>query len=76
MVEGFHHETQAIPIGEGDLVAVLSSGSKGHFRTMVDAVSALRDAPAENVVAQMYGALENVQSEDPGDAAVLFVRKH
>ena len=76
MVEGFRHGTKAIPIGEGDLVAVLSSGSESHFRAMIDAISAQPNAPAESVVAHMYGALENVESEDPGDAAVLFVRKH
>ena len=50
MRRGFQPEIEKIPIGSGDMILVLSGGSRGLFRGAVDALSSLQIRAAGEVV--------------------------
>lgn len=76
MVAGFQHESERIPIGSGDMVLVLSGGSRGLFRGAVAAVSNLGTTAAGEVVERVQRAIRGAQESDPDKATVLFLRRH
>ena len=76
MVAGFEHESERIPIGSGDMILVLSGGSRGLFRGAVAAVSNLRSTAAGEVVERVQRAIQGAQESDPDKATVLFLRRH
>ena len=76
MVAGFEHESERIPIGSGDMILVLSGGSRGLFRGAVAAVSNLRSTAAGEVVERVQRAIRGAQESDPDKATVLFLRRH
>jgi len=75
-VAGFQHEIEKIPMASGDMMLVLSGGSKGLFRGAVEAVSNLRSTAAREVVEKVQRAIRGTQESDPDRAAVLFLRRH
>ena len=76
MVAGFQHVSERIPIGSGDMILVLSGGSRGLFRGAVAAVSNLRSTAAGEVVERVQRAIRGAQESDPDKATVLFLRRH
>ena len=76
MMAGFQHESERIPIGSGDMMLVLSGGSRGLFRGAVAAVSNLRSTAAREVVERVQRAIRGAQESDPDKATVLFLRRH
>ena len=76
MVAGFQHESERIPIGSGDMILVLSGGSRGLFQGAVAAVSNLRSTAAGEVVERVQRAIRGAQESDPDKATVLFLRRH
>lgn len=76
MVAGFQYESERIPIGLGDMVVVLSGGSRGLFRGAVAAISNLRSTVAGEVVERVQRAVRGAQKSDPDKATVLFLRRH
>ena len=75
MMAGFQHEIVEIPIGSGDMILVLSGGSKGLFRGAVQSLSDLRTTAAGEVVEKVQHAIRGVQESDPDEPAVLFLRR-
>ena len=76
MMAGFQHEIVEIPIGSGDMILVLSGGSKGLFRGAVQALADLRDTTAGEVVERVQHAIKGVKESDPDEPAVIFLRRH
>jgi len=76
MVAGFEHESERVPIGSGDMILVLSGGSRGLFRGAVAAVSNLRSTAAGEVVERVQRAIRGAQESDSDKATVLFLRRH
>lgn len=76
MLEGFQYGAQEIPIGTGDMVIVLSTGSAGLFRGAADLVSTLQQKPAGEVVSTVHKAIRKLQGADVEETTVLFLRKH
>jgi hypothetical protein len=75
MMAGFRHEVEEIPIDSGDMILVLSGGSRGLFRGAVQALSHLDAASAEEVVARVQKAVRGAQGLDPDESTVLFLRR-
>lgn len=75
MMAGFRHEVEEIPVGSGDMILVLSGGSRGLFRGAVHALSNLEGVAAGEVVARVQKAIHGVQESDPGESTVLFLRR-
>ena len=73
---GFQSESERIRIGSGDMVLVLSGGSRGLFRGAVAAVSNLRSTAAGEVVERVQRAIRGAQESDTDKATVLFLRRH
>ena len=76
MRAGFEPEMEEIPIGSGDMILVLSGGSRGLFRGAVDAVSSLQIGAASEVVERVQQAIQGAKESYPHNAAVLFLRRH
>lgn len=76
MMAGFRHEVEEIPIGSGDMVLVLSGGSKDFFQGAVHALSKMRSMAAGKVVERVQQAIKGAQESDSDDATVLFLRRH
>ena len=76
MMAGFQHEIVEIPIGSGDMILVLSGGSRGLFRGAVQSLSDLRRTAAGEMVERVQHAVRGVQESDPDEPAVLFLRRH
>jgi serine phosphatase RsbU (regulator of sigma subunit) len=75
MMEGFLYGTEAMELGAGDSVIVLSAVSQGIFRGAADLVASLQGKPAGEVVATLHKGLAKAQPEDSVEASVLFVRR-
>jgi hypothetical protein len=56
MMAGFQHEIAEIPIGSGDMILVLSGGSRGLFRGAVRSLSNLRSTAAGEGSARNQGS--------------------
>ena len=76
MKAGFQPGIQKIPIGSGDLMLVLSGGSKGLFRGAVDALSRLPTRAAGEVVETVQQAIRGAKGSNANNTAVLFLRRH
>ena len=76
MRAGFQPGIQKIPIGSGDLMLVLSGGSKGLFRGAVDALSRLPTRAAGEVVEKVQQAIRGAKGSNANNTAVLFLRRH
>jgi hypothetical protein len=76
MMAGFRHEMVEIPIGSGDMILVLSGGSRGLFRGAVQALSDLWSMAAGEVVERVQHAIRGVQESDPDEPTILFLRRH
>jgi len=66
----------AIPIGSGDMILVLSGGSRGPFRGAVQRLADLRDTAAGEVVERVQHAIKGFQESDPDESTVIFLRRH
>ena len=76
MRAGFQPEIEKIPIGSGDMILVLSGGSRGLFRGAVDALSSLQIEAAGEVVERVQQAIRRAKKSYPDNATVLFPRRH
>ena len=76
MMAGFEHEMVEIPIGSGDMILVLSGGSRGLFRGAVHSLSDMRSTAAGEVAKSVQHAIRGVQESDPEEPTVLFLRRH
>ena len=76
MMAGFQHEVEEIPIGSGDMILVLSGGSRGLFRGAVQSLSDLGSTVAGEVVKKVQQAIRGVQEVSPDEPTVLFLRRH
>ena len=75
MMAGFQHEMVEIPVGSGDMILVLSGGSRGLFRGAVHSLSDLRSTVAGEVVERVQQAVRGAQESDPDEPTVLFLRR-
>ena len=76
MMAGFQHEMVEIPVGSGDMILVLSGGSRGLFRGAVHSLSDLRSTAAGEVVERVQQAIRGAQESAPDEPTVLFLRRH
>ena len=76
MRAGFQPGIQKIPIGSGDMMLVLSGGSKGLFRGAVDALSRLPTRAAGEVVETVQQAIRGAKGSYADNTAVLFLCRH
>ena len=76
MMAGFQHEVEEIPIGSGDMILVLSGGSRGLFRGAVHSLSNLQSTAAGEVVEKVQQAIRGAQEMSPDELTVLFLRRH
>ncbi len=76
MLEGFQYGTQAMELGAGDAVIVLSEASQGIFRGTADLVATLQGKPVGEIVSTVHKALKKAAEGDaPPETSVLFLRK-
>jgi hypothetical protein len=76
MMAGFQHEVEDIPINSGDMILVLSGGSRGLFRGAVHSLSNLQSTASGEVVERVQQAIRGVQEAGPDEPTVLFLRRH
>jgi hypothetical protein len=76
MMAGFQHEVEEFPIGSGDMILVLSGGSRGLFRGAVHSLSNLQGAAAGEVVERVQQAVRGTQEAGPDEPTVIFLRRH
>ena len=76
MRAGFQPEIEKIPMGSGDMILVLSGGSRGLFRGAVNALSSLQIEAAREVVERVQQAIRGAKEVYPDNATVLFLRRH
>ena len=72
----FQPEIEKIPMGSGDMILVLSGGSRGLFRGAVNALSSLQIEAAREVVERVQQAIRGAKEVYPDNATVLFLRRH
>ena len=65
-----------IPIDSGDMILVLSGGSRGIFRGAVEALTGLQIGTAREVVKRVQQAIRGTKESYPDNATVLFLRRH
>jgi CRP-like cAMP-binding protein len=75
MMAGFQHEVDEIPIDSGDMVLVLSGGSRGLFRGAVHSLSDLQNTAPGEVVERVQQAIRGTQEAGPDEPTVLFLRR-
>ena len=75
MMAGFQHEVEEIPIGSGDMMLVLSGGSRGHFLGVVHSLSSLRRTAAGEVAEKVQQAIRGAEEVGPDEPTVLFLRR-
>ena len=67
MMAGFQHEIVEIPVASGDMLLVLSGGSRGLFRGAVHSLADLRSTPTAEVVERVQQAIRGAQESDTPD---------
>lgn len=72
---GFQPGIKKIPIGSGDMMLVLSGGSRGLFRGAVDAVSSSTVREAGEVVVRVQQAIREDHASQADNVTVLFLRR-
>ena len=75
MMAGFQQGVEEIPIGSGDMILVLSGGSRGLFLGAVRSLSNLRSTAAGEVVEKVQQAIRGAQEAGPDEPTVLFLRR-
>ena len=76
MMAGFQHEMVEMSVASGDMILVLSGGSKGLFRGAVHSLSDLRSTVAGEVMERVQQAIKGAQESDSDEPTVLFLRRH
>ena len=75
MMAGFQHEMVEIPVDSGDMILVLSGGSRGLFRGAVHSLADLRSTPTAEVVERVQQAIRGAQESDTHEPTVVFLRR-
>lgn len=75
MMAGFQHEMVEIPVESGDMILMLSGGSRGLFRGAVHSLSNLRSTPVGEVVERVQQAIRGAQESNSDEPTVLFLRR-
>jgi len=75
MSAGSPSEVRKIPIASGDMILVLSGGSRGIFRGAVEALKSLQLGTAKKVVRRVQQAIRGAKESYPDNATVLFLRR-
>lgn len=73
---GFRYEGNAVHLGPGDELLVLSEAPPGLFRGAADLVASLQGKPVGEIVTTLQKALRKARGQEGAETSVLLLRKH